>query len=92
MFGKENKKLAIIGLGYLGLPLAAELGEKYTKVGFDINQARVSELRDVIDSTLECSADELQETLKLTYLDSTVDLKAHNVYFVTVPTPIYDHK
>lgn len=92
MFDKENTKIAIIGLGYVGLPLAVEFGKKYNTVGFDINQTRVSELRDGVDSTLECSADELQEALKLSYSGSTEDLKACNVYIVTVPTPINDHK
>lgn len=92
MFDRENAKIAIIGLGYVGLPLAVEFGKKYTTVGFDINQNRIGELRDGIDSTLECSANELQEALKLTYSDATGDLKACNVYIVTVPTPIDDQK
>ena len=92
MFDKENTKIAIIGLGYVGLPLAVEFGKKYSTVGFDINQTRVSELRDGVDSTLECSADELQEALKLSYSGSTDDLKECNVYVVTVPTPIDEHK
>ncbi|MBA6257104.1 MULTISPECIES: Vi polysaccharide biosynthesis UDP-N-acetylglucosamine C-6 dehydrogenase TviB [unclassified Colwellia] len=92
MFDKENTKIAIIGLGYVGLPLAVEFGKKYNTVGFDINQTRVRELREGMDSTLECSVDELKEALKLSYSASTDDLKACTVYIVTVPTPIDDHK
>ncbi len=92
MFDKENTKIAIIGLGYVGLPLAVEFGKKYNTVGFDINQTRISELREGIDSTLECTSEELQEALKLTYSGSTEDLKACNVFIVTVPTPIDEHK
>ena len=92
MFDKENTKIAIIGLGYVGLPLAVEFGKKYNTIGFDINQTRINELHDGMDSTLECSADELQEALKLTYSGSTADLRECNVYIVTVPTPIDDHK
>ena len=57
----ENTKLAIIGLGYVGLPLAVEFGKRYDTVGFDINQARISELREGRDNTLEVSAEELAE-------------------------------
>jgi UDP-N-acetyl-D-galactosamine dehydrogenase len=92
MFDKKNTKIAIVGLGYVGLPLAVEFGKKYNTVGFDINQTRVSELREGVDSTLECTSEELKESLKLTYSDATKDLKSCNVYIVTVPTPINEHK
>jgi len=88
----NDAKIAIIGLGYVGLPLAVEFGKKYNTVGFDINKSRIDNLRDEVDSTLECSVDELREAIKLTYTDSIEDLQACNVYIVTVPTPIDEHK
>jgi len=91
-FSLEKATIGIIGLGYVGLPLAVEFGKKFNTIGFDINQPRVAELCDGIDSTLECSADELKEALTLTYSASTEDLKKCNVYIVTVPTPIDEHK
>ena len=85
-------KLAIIGLGYVGLPLAVEFGKKYPTLGFDINKARIAELQSGIDSTLEVSAEELAETKALSYSCTVDDLKSCNVYIVTVPTPIDEHK
>jgi UDP-N-acetyl-D-galactosamine dehydrogenase len=85
-------KLAILGLGYVGLPLAVEFGKKYPTLGFDINKARISELQSGTDSTLEVSDEELAETKALTYSCTVDDLKACNVYIVTVPTPIDEHK
>ncbi|MFA0492542.1 Vi polysaccharide biosynthesis UDP-N-acetylglucosamine C-6 dehydrogenase TviB, partial [Vibrio sp. 10N.222.54.B11] len=63
----ENTKVAIIGLGYVGLPLAVEFGKKMPTLGFDINQSRVDELKNGSDFTLECSAEELKEAEFLTY-------------------------
>lgn len=91
-FTLDNVNIGIIGLGYVGLPLAVEFGKKFNTVGFDINQARVIELNNGIDSTLECSSEELQEANTLTYSTNVDELKACNVYIVTVPTPIDDHK
>jgi UDP-N-acetyl-D-galactosamine dehydrogenase len=91
-FTLDNVNIGIIGLGYVGLPLAVEFGKKFNTVGFDINQIRVAELNNGIDSTLECSSDELKEANTLTYSANVNDLKACNVYIVTVPTPIDDHK
>lgn len=88
----EKATIGIIGLGYVGLPLAVEFGKKFKTIGFDINQSRVAELCDGVDSTLECSSDELKEALTLNYSASTEDLKKCNVYIVTVPTPIDEHK
>lgn len=88
----ETTKLGIVGLGYVGLPLAVEFGKKFNTIGFDINEGRVAELRDGIDSTLECSSDELKEATNLTYSANLEELKACNVYIVTVPTPIDAHK
>jgi UDP-N-acetyl-D-galactosamine dehydrogenase len=85
-------KLAILGLGYVGLPLAVEFGKKYPTLGFDINKARIAELQSGTDSTLEVSDEELAETKALSYSCTVDDLKACNVYIVTVPTPIDEHK
>ncbi|KZW98840.1 Vi polysaccharide biosynthesis protein VipA/TviB [Pseudoalteromonas luteoviolacea] len=86
------KKVAVIGLGYVGLPLAVEFGKQYQTLGFDINQGRVSELLDGHDSTLEVSAEELKQAPLLNYSYNVDDLKSCNVYIVTVPTPIDEHK
>lgn len=85
-------KIAIIGLGYVGLPLAVEFGKKYQTLGFDINKGRITELQQGTDSTLEVSDEELAETTNLTYSCEVADLKTANVYIVTVPTPIDKHK
>ncbi|WP_418885853.1 Vi polysaccharide biosynthesis UDP-N-acetylglucosamine C-6 dehydrogenase TviB [Enterovibrio paralichthyis] len=87
-----NAKIGIIGLGYVGLPLAVEFGKKFDTVGFDINQGRVDELMSGHDSTLECSDTELAQASRLTYTATLADLEQCNVYIVTVPTPIDNHK
>ncbi len=83
---------AIVGLGYVGLPLAVEFGRKYPTVGFDINHHRVAELRRRRDSTLEVSAEELAASNKLTFSTDLQDIARCNVYIVTVPTPIDVYK
>src|SRR5690554_5667996 len=88
----EDIKLAVIGLGYVGLPLAVEFGKKRPVIGFDINQSRINALREGRDSTLEVSDEELKEATELTYTAQPDDLEAANVYIVTVPTPIDEHK
>ena len=88
MITLDNTRLAIIGLGYVGLPLAVEFGKKMPVVGFDINEPRVKELESGTDSTLEVSDEELKEAVKLEYTASIDKLKDCNVYVVTVPTPI----
>ncbi|MBA6342139.1 Vi polysaccharide biosynthesis UDP-N-acetylglucosamine C-6 dehydrogenase TviB [Colwellia sp. MB02u-10] len=88
----NDVKIAVIGLGYVGLPLAVEFGKTYQTLGFDINQARITELNNGTDSTLEVSDEELAETTKLSYSCQPDDLKNSNVYIVTVPTPIDQHK
>jgi len=85
-------KIALIGLGYVGLPLAVEFGKKIETIGFDINQTRVYELIQGNDSTLECDTEELLRATKLSYTTNTDDIKDCNVYIVTVPTPIDKHK
>lgn len=81
-------KICMIGLGYVGLPLAVEFGKKYQTVGFDINKARIAELNSGKDSTLEVGPEELKEATKLTYTSEINDIASCNVYIVTVPTPI----
>jgi len=85
-------KIAIIGLGYVGLPLAVEFGKKYPTIGFDINQERIKELKAGLDNTLEVTAEELAESKRLNYSSDLAELKSANVYIVTVPTPIDEHK
>ncbi|GIZ51622.1 Vi polysaccharide biosynthesis UDP-N-acetylglucosamine C-6 dehydrogenase TviB [Noviherbaspirillum aridicola] len=84
--------IAVIGLGYVGLPLAIEFGKRYPTVGYDIDPRRVTELRDRIDRTLEASPEDLREAARLSYTTDPEDLRQANVYIVTVPTPIDDHK
>ncbi|MCA9012800.1 MAG: nucleotide sugar dehydrogenase, partial [Planctomycetaceae bacterium] len=88
----SSPSLAIIGLGYVGLPLAVEFGKKYPTVGFDINPDRVSELRRGEDSTLEVDADELKSASQLQFSTDIADIAGANVYIVTVPTPVDRHK
>jgi len=92
MIKKEQAKIAIIGLGYVGLPLAVEFGKKYKTTGFDIIQSRIDELKQGQDSTLEVNSQELSEAIKLTYTTNLDDIKESNVYIVTVPTPIDEYK
>ena len=89
-FKLDDLKIGVVGLGYVGLPLAVEFGKKYPTVGFDINPERIAELRDGKDSTLEVEPAELTEAGKLTVSDSVDDLADCNFYVVTVPTPIGD--
>jgi len=88
----SNIKLAIIGLGYVGLPLAVEFGKKRPVTGFDINARRISELQAGRDHTLETEPQELSEAKFLKFTDKAEDLRACNVFIVTVPTPIDEHK
>ncbi len=88
----ENVKLGMIGLGYVGLPLAVEFGKKYPTVGFDINVQRIEELQAGHDHTLEVGNEELKEAVHLTYTSSVEEIKSCNIYIVTVPTPINEYK
>lgn len=88
----KNVRIAVVGLGYVGLPLAVEFGKQFDTVGFDINSARVAELQAGEDSTLEVNAEELASARQLSFTDQLEDVRACNVYVVTVPTPIDDHK
>jgi UDP-N-acetyl-D-glucosamine/UDP-N-acetyl-D-galactosamine dehydrogenase len=85
---KTDKKIAIVGLGYVGLPLAVEFGKNRDTLGFDINQARISELQNGQDHTLECSSEELKSAKHLRYSANAADLQAAQIYIVTVPTPV----
>lgn len=84
--------IGIIGLGYVGLPLAVEFGKVTDTIGFDINAVRIEELRKGIDRTLECEPDELAQAARLTYSLNIDDLKTVNYFIVTVPTPVDDYK
>jgi UDP-N-acetyl-D-galactosamine dehydrogenase len=84
----DNEKIAVIGLGYVGLPLAVEFGKQRPVVGFDINAARVAELQAGQDSTLEASPDELAQAKYLRYSTSLEDLRQCKVFIITVPTPV----
>lgn len=88
----KNVNIAIIGLGYVGLPLAVEFGKHYPTMGFDINQARVAELSQGQDHTLEVSAEELKQATQLSFSSQLADLERANIYIVTVPTPIDKHR
>lgn len=92
MLNLKDIKLAIIGLGYVGLPLAAEFGKHRSVVGFDINQSRIAALKAGHDTTLEVSDEELTHSMYLNYSADIDDLKGCNTYIVTVPTPIDTHK
>ncbi|EPN8462167.1 nucleotide sugar dehydrogenase [Vibrio cidicii] len=92
MISNDKIKIGIIGLGYVGLPLAIEFGKKYPTLGFDINTRRVNELKLGKDSTLECSEEELKSSVYVSYTDNIDALSDCNVYIVTVPTPVDMHK
>ncbi len=92
MFQLEQLKIAIIGLGYVGLPLAVEFGKHKPTIGFDINTDRIQELKSGHDHTLEVTSDELKHVHQLSYTADIEDLKTANFFIVTVPTPIDDFK
>lgn len=88
----QDVKLAVVGLGYVGLPLAVEFGKHRAVVGFDINAGRVAELRDGHDRTREVESDDLKQATGLTYASEASALAEANVFIVTVPTPIDAYK
>ncbi len=88
----DDVKVAVIGLGYVGLPLAVAFAKKFDVVGFDINAERINALKDQIDSTLEMSVEELGAVPALSYSSDPEDIRSCQVYIVTVPTPIDRHK
>jgi len=88
----NNIKIAIIGLGYVGLPLAVEFSKKYSVVGFDTNLVRIQELENNFDRTGELTTDELRKTLSLIFTSAVNSINDCNVYIITVPTPIDVYK
>ena len=87
-FDLNNIRIGVVGLGYVGLPLAVEFGRRFPTVGFDINDARIAELEGGSDSTLEVSPQELAAATLLSYTSNVSALSDCNFYVVTVPTPI----
>ncbi|HEX5419318.1 MAG TPA: Vi polysaccharide biosynthesis UDP-N-acetylglucosamine C-6 dehydrogenase TviB, partial [Gammaproteobacteria bacterium] len=84
----NNARIGIIGLGYVGLPLALEFGKRYPTVGFDVKEGRIAELKAGRDSTREAGPEELASADELSYTTDPEQLKDCNVYIVTVPTPV----
>ena len=83
----ENN-IGIIGLGYVGLPLAVEFGKKHKTIGFDIDKSRINKLKNYIDETFELDKNQIKESVNLVFSDNIDDLRACNFYIITVPTPI----
>ncbi|MCG7984228.1 MAG: Vi polysaccharide biosynthesis UDP-N-acetylglucosamine C-6 dehydrogenase TviB [Candidatus Thiodiazotropha lotti] len=92
MIDFDKVHIGVLGLGYVGLPLAVEFGKKFPTIGLDINEARVEELKQGKDSSLEVDPAELQQVPHLSYTSEPEDLKPCNIFIVTVPTPINEHK
>ena len=87
-----NARIAVIGLGYVGLPLAVEFGRRHDTLGYDIDARRIQHLRDGEDGNRETSPEEIRAATRLAFTDSLEDLRDRNVFIVTVPTPIDEHK
>jgi UDP-N-acetyl-D-galactosamine dehydrogenase len=85
-------KIAIIGLGYVGLPLAVAFGEKYQVVGFDIHSERIANLKKGIDTTLECTSQEIANAHQLVFTDDLTQIKDCTIFIITVPTPVTKDK
>ena len=85
---KNNHKIGIVGLGYVGLPLAVEFGKKYDTTAYDINQNRVNELLNGFDATGEITKRNLKSSIKLSLTTNLEDLSKCNIYIISVPTPI----
>ena len=92
MLNINDIKIAVIGLGYVGLPLAVEFGKKHPVIGFDINQHRIEELKSGTDHTLEVSDKDLASAKQLQFSSDINELAECNFYIVTVPTPIDEYK
>jgi len=88
----DQKKIGVVGLGYVGLPLAVEFGKIRPTVGFDINKQRIKELRDSHDRTLETTSEDLKSAVQLQYSEALIDLQDCQIFIVTVPTPIDKNK
>ena len=89
---QEPSCIAVIGLGYVGLPLAIEFGKKYETIGFDINKKRIEALKLGIDSTLEVDKDGFTDAIKLSFTNKSNNLAKCNYYIITVPTPVDQYK
>ena len=88
----ESEKICIIGLGYVGLPLAVAFGEKHKTIGFDISEERITDLKNGIDATLEVDSQQITSAENLQFTSLINDIRSCNVYIVTVPTPIDELK
>tara|TARA_Y100001954_G_scaffold230317_1_gene277704 strand:+ start:7005 stop:8267 length:1263 start_codon:yes stop_codon:yes gene_type:complete len=88
----NNYRIAVIGQGYVGLPLAIEFGKKYQTIGYDIDKNRIEELKNSFDKTREASVKQIKNSIKLSFSSDIDDLKECNIFIVTVPTPIDDFK
>ena len=88
----QDKKIAVIGLGYVGLPLAVEFGKKYSTIGFDIDEKRIEELKQGFDRTKESDAHYIQSAIKLLFSSHVDEIKSASIFIVTVPTPIDQNK
>ena len=86
--GSGEIKVSIVGLGYVGLPLAVEFGKKFDTVGFDIKTKRIAELADGVDNTLETTTEQLRSSAKLRFSCNAEDLRGRDIYIITVPTPV----
>ena len=84
--------IAVVGLGYVGLPLAVEFGRIRNVIGFDINESRIKELKKGVDKTLETTTDELKDAIYLSFSNNLEDLKECKIFIITVPTPINKNK
>ncbi|HPG59150.1 MAG TPA: Vi polysaccharide biosynthesis UDP-N-acetylglucosamine C-6 dehydrogenase TviB, partial [Candidatus Wallbacteria bacterium] len=89
---KNGIKIGVIGLGYVGLPLAVEFGKLYEVAGFDVSETRIAELKKGFDKTLEVDPENLKKSSYLKFTSRPSDLKSCNYYIVTVPTPVNEHK
>ncbi len=92
MTALDDARIAVVGLGYVGLPLAVEFGKRYPTVGFDIDERRINQLNSGFDDTLEVETELLAEATQLSYTTTLEDLRGCNVYVITVPTPIDSFK
>ena len=88
----SNSKIAVIGLGYVGLPLAVEFSKKYNVIGFDINAVRIQELQSGIDRTLELETSELKKASNLKYTSDLIEISECTIFIIGVPTPVNENK
>ena len=88
----SSAPIAVVGLGYVGLPLAVEFGRYRNVIGFDINESRIKELNKGIERTLEVTDEELSDAIHLSFSNNLEDLKECKIFIVTVPTPINKNK